>query len=86
MTVVHFDHSREPEENHEEDGAAPFRDVSNKARGLFDQVERLLQVDDVDAAPLGEDVAAHLRVPASRLVAEMDSGLQKLAHRNDRQN
>jgi hypothetical protein len=52
---------------------------------LFDQAERLLQIDDVDAAPLREDVAAHLRVPAPRLVAEMHSGLQELAHGDDGQ-
>jgi len=37
--------------------------------------EGLLQVDQVNAAPLGEDVLAHLRVPAVRLVAEVDSCL-----------
>ena len=39
---------------------------------------RLEQVDDVDAAALAEDEAAHLRVPAARLVAEVDAGLQQL--------
>ena len=50
---------------------------------LLEQRLGLLQVDDVDAAPLGEDVAAHLRVPAPRLVAEVHSGLQELAHADD---
>ena len=44
---------------------------------------RLLEVDDVDAAALGEDEALHLRVPAARLVAEVDSGLQELLHGDD---
>ena len=44
---------------------------------------RLLQVDDVDAAALGEDEALHLRVPAARLVAEVDAGLQQFLHGND---
>src|SRR5205823_9608081 len=36
-----------------------------------------------DARPLREDEAAHLRVPASRLVAEVDPGLQEVAHGGD---
>jgi hypothetical protein len=32
----------------------------------------------VDAGPLAEDVPAHLRVPAARLVAEVNTGLQQL--------
>ena len=38
----------------------------------------LEQVDDVDAAALAVDEAAHLRVPAARLVAEVHTGLQQL--------
>ncbi len=38
----------------------------------------LEQVDDVDAAALAEDEAAHLGVPAARLVAEVHTGLQQL--------
>src|SRR3712207_8695045 len=48
---------------------------------LFRSLEQplgLLQVDDVDAPALAEDVAAHLGVPPARLVAEMDAGLQQL--------
>jgi len=44
--------------------------------GFFQQLKRLLQIDDVDAPALREDEAAHLWVPASRLVAEVDSSLQ----------
>ena len=54
-----------------------------KAWACSSSVERLLQVDDVDAAALREDEAAHLGVPAARLVAEMDSGLQQLSHGDD---
>ena len=50
---------------------------------LLEQLGGLLQIDDVDAAALGEDEAAHLRVPAARLVAEVDSGLQQLPHGDD---
>ena len=64
----------------EEHGAAPLGDVAHELVRLLEQLERLLQVDDVDAAALGEDVAAHLRVPAPGLVAEVDAGLQQLPH------
>src|SRR4029079_15376412 len=50
---------------------------------LFEQRLRLLQVDDVDAAALVEDEALHLRVPAARLVAEVNPGLQQLLHGDD---
>src|SRR5207249_2998652 len=45
-----------------------------------DARERLLEVDDVDAVPLHEDEALHLRVPTARLVPEVDPGLQELLH------
>src|SRR6185295_19659061 len=38
----------------------------------------LQQVDDVDPVHLAEDEAAHVRVPAARLMAEVDSGLEQL--------
>ena len=64
----------------EEDGAAALGEVADEALRLLEALERLLQIDDVDAAALAEDETAHLRVPAARLVAEMDSGLQELSH------
>ena len=33
---------------------------------------RLLEVDDVDAVALAEDIPPHLRVPAAGLVSEVD--------------
>ena len=41
---------------------------------------RLLQVDDVDAVALAEDVVLHLRVPALGLVPEVDAGFEQLLH------
>ena len=49
---------------------------------LPEQLERLLEVDDVDAAALREDEAAHLGIPAARLVAEVHSGFQQVFHRD----
>ena len=62
----------------EQHGAAPVGDVAGECLGLVEQRLRLQQVDDVDAAALTEDETAHLRVPAARLVAEVDAGLQQL--------
>src|SRR5436189_4570275 len=67
----------------EEDRAAALGEVSRERSRLLEQLEGLLQVDDVDAAPLAEDEPLHLRVPAARLVAEVDSGFQKLSHADD---
>ncbi len=52
-------------------------DVANELLRPLQLAQGLLEVDDVDAAALGEDVAPHLRVPATRLVPEMDTGLQQ---------
>ncbi len=67
----------------EEHRAAALRDVPAEGICLLEELLRLLQIDDVDAAALGKDVAAHLRVPAARLVAEVNAGLQQLPHRYD---
>ena len=69
----------------EEHVAAALADVARERGRLFDELERLLEVDDVDAPALAEDEAAHLRIPAARLVAEVDAGLQELSHGYDGQ-
>jgi hypothetical protein len=43
------------------------------AQGLF-------EVDDVDLVAMAEDERGHLGVPETGLVAEMNAGLQHLAH------
>ena len=67
----------------EQDRAALGDQVLDVGVGLVDVVERLLQVDDVDAVALGEDEALHLRVPAPGLVPEVDTALQQLSHGDD---
>jgi hypothetical protein len=59
--------------------------------GLADGVEREVQpldglgeIDDVDPVALRENERAHLGIPAARLMAEMDPGLEQLPHRNGR--
>ena len=64
----------------EQDRAAAPGDVRGELLRLRQQPLGLLQVDDVDAAALAEDEAAHLRVPAACLVAEVDAGLQQLPY------
>ena len=61
------------------------REVARERGRLLEQLERLLEIDDVDAPALAEDEAAHLGIPAAGLVAEMDSGLQELSHGYDGQ-
>jgi hypothetical protein len=45
---------------------------------VFQEDLRLEKVDDVVPIALAEDEAAHLGVPSTGLVAEMDPGLQQL--------
>ena len=40
------------------------------------------EIDDVDPVPLAEDVLLHLRVPALRLVSEVDPRLEQILQRN----
>lgn len=37
-------------------------------------------IDDIDAVAIGEDVATHLWVPATRLVTKVDTRVEELAH------
>ena len=62
----------------EEHDAAALGELAGELARLLEQALRLQQVDDVDAAALAVDEAAHLGVPAARLVAEMYAGLQQL--------
>ena len=65
---------------HEEHAAPALGEIAHERMRLLDQLQRLLQVDDVDAGALAEDEPAHLRVPATCLVAEVHAGLEQLAH------
>src|SRR5205807_6387649 len=62
----------------EQDRPAAVRQLRGELLRLGEQRGGLEQVDDVDAASLAIDEAAHLGVPATRLVAEMNAGLQPL--------
>ncbi len=59
--------------------ASGFGHSSDKLSSPLEKIERLVEVDDVDAGPLGEHILFHLRVPPARLVPEVDPGLQKFS-------
>jgi hypothetical protein len=55
---------------------------AHEAAGFAEHFEGFLQVDNVDAVAFPENVFLHFRVPASRLVTEVNAGLQQFFHRN----
>ena len=58
--------------------AATAGQLTRENTGRFQHLDGLLEVDDVDPVELAGDVAAHVRVPTTGLVAEMNSGLQEI--------
>ena len=64
----------------EEDVSARLRYLADEVVGFLKPFDRLLKVDDIDSVALREDERLHLRVPASRLVSEVDAALKKLLH------
>jgi hypothetical protein len=69
----------------EQNGSAFGGEVGDELLGLAEQLDRLPQVDDVDAVSFAEDVLLHLRVPAFRLMAEVHPGLHQILHRDSGQ-
>ena len=67
----------------EQHALAFHRDGANESISLVDLADGLLQINDVDAVALGEDVRRHFGVPAAGLMAEVNAGLQKLLHRDN---
>ncbi len=65
----------------EENAAAASNGVADDLKGARQHRNGLCQVDDVNVITIAEDIRLHLRVPAVRLVAEVDACLKKLAHR-----
>ena len=64
----------------EEHAVATTDRLADEVEGGIQALDRLGQVDDVDAVALGEDVLAHLRVPAPCLVPEVDASFEQLLH------
>ena len=68
----------------EQNVAALCGEVTNEVVSLLELLNGLLQVDDVDAVSLGEDVLLHLGVPAAGVVTEVDTCFQQLLDGDDR--
>ena len=58
-------------------------DLTDERVSLFELLDGLLQVDDVDAVALRVDVRGHFRVPAAGLVAKVDASFEQLLHGYD---
>src|ERR1700722_1223578 len=69
---------------HVEHRAAVRDGVLDELVRAVDELQRLLQVDDVNAVALGEDEPLHLRIPAPGLMPEVNAALQQLPHSDDR--
>ena len=68
----------------EEDLSAAFDDCAKGLVGSGDALNGLVEVDDVDAIAGPVDEFAHLWVPTTGLMPEVDAGGQALLHRDDR--
>src|ERR1700688_4333814 len=65
---------------HEQHNAAIVCKILHKLRCLFEHLQGLLQVDDVDPVALSEDVLLHLGIPALGLMPEVDARFEQLLH------
>jgi hypothetical protein len=57
----------------EQNRSTTGRKIRYKLHGSFKEAQSLLEVNDIDTVPFTEDVISHLRIPAVRLVSEMDT-------------
>jgi hypothetical protein len=63
-------------------GTAVARNLTHETAGFAEHLQSLLQIDNVNAVALSEDVFLHLGIPTTRLVTEVNTGLQQLLHGN----
>ena len=66
----------------EEDELAGGGEVGDELGRLFEHLEGLLEVDDVNAVALAEDVLLHLGVPALGLMPEVNASFEQFFHRD----
>src|SRR5690606_28645909 len=64
----------------EEDTIAVERNCTRRGLRLFQRLQCLLEINDVDSVACREDIPLHLRVPTAALVAEVDAGLQQILY------
>jgi len=65
---------------HEENDSPLGGQVLHEFRRLFEHLQRLLQVNNVDPIALAEDVLLHARVPPFRLMPEVNTSFEQLLH------
>ena len=65
---------------HEEQATAFASELGDELRRLPEQTPGLLQIDDVDAVALAEDVSAHFGIPTPGLVSEVHTSLEQIPH------
>ena len=63
--------------SHEDDVLAFRGDLLDQLAGEEKTLNGLLDVDDVDLVPGGEDVRSHLRIPVTSTLAEVDAGFDE---------
>ena len=63
-----------------QNGAAIGRQLTGKLHRLVVHRQRFLEVDDVNAVAMAENIRCHLRVPEAGLVTKVDAGFQHFAH------
>ena len=68
----------------EQHGSAFGDGLADHVPNLIHRFDSLLQVDDMDAVALREDVRTHLGVPPVCTVTEVDAAFQQRLHRNTR--
>ena len=66
----------------EKDLTAASCEFAHELLGLFELLDGLFQIDDVNLVTSTEDVLSHLGVPETSLVTEMTTGLQHFTHAN----
>jgi len=71
---------RLPLRAHEEDPLPLAGAVGDEVGRLLEELQGLLQVDDVDAVAVTEDVGLHLGIPAAGLVPEVDARFEQCFH------
>src|SRR5215813_15444403 len=71
---------RLPLGTHEKHRLSSGGQVGHELRRFLEHLERLLQIDDVNPVALTEDVFLHLRIPALRLMPEVNTRFEQLLH------
>jgi hypothetical protein len=66
----------------EEDELTGGGEVGDELGGFLEELEGLLEVDDVNAVALSEDVFLHLGIPALGLMPEVNSSFEQFFHSN----